>query len=136
MMERLILVLILIPFNLLGQTVEFEKYNFPNEFDLCVNSINIDLSFYKRNLSLVEIILKEEKGIIDSMNNLGSSLDESKIYNKLKTKRKELCEGCIPFLKSLSLSTKERKGIDLLIKWYAQLGMMKEFREFKEQLMN
>lgn len=135
-MERLKIILILLPFNLLGQTIEFEKYNFPNEFDLCVSSINIDLSSYNRDLSLVDIILKEEKGIIDSMNNLGSSLDESKTYNKLKTKRKELCEGCIPFLKSLSLLTKERKEIELLINYYSQLGMMKEFREFKEQLMN
>ncbi|HEY6144139.1 MAG TPA: tetratricopeptide repeat protein [Flavobacterium sp.] len=153
--------LILSEANLYLQTKDYEMYKKliaevleknPNDADLIFNlgviSANAKNSaeaekYYKRvmeinpkytnaYINMAALKLDEEKVIIDEMNKLGTSANDMKRYDVLKTKRENLFKSTIPYLeKAHELNPTDIDIARTLLNVYSALEMMPEAKALK-----
>ncbi len=63
-------------------------------------AISLDNEFNEARINLVASILSRERDLIEKMNNLGMSKEDSKKYDELNAERKELYKEVIPYLET------------------------------------
>ena len=63
--------------------------------------MEIDPNYINAKMNMVALILDQEQGIIDEMNNLGSSAADDKKYDELKAKRHQMYKDAVPYLVSV-----------------------------------
>ena len=94
-------------------------------------AISIDPGYADAYNNLAVVILEGEAGIVEEMNNLGTSSADNRKYDELKEKRAQLYEEAIPHLeKALELKT----NIDTartLMNIYSAMGKTDKYKEMK-----
>ena len=79
--------------------------------------------------------LEDEKSIIDAMNKLGTSADDTKKYNALKKKREDLFKSTIPYLqKAVELDPSNPDVTKTLLNVYSALEMTAEYKALKAKM--
>ena len=73
--------------------------------------------------------------LIDEMNKLGTSADDTKKYNALKKKREELFKSTIPYLeKAVELDPSNQDVSKTLLNVYSALEMTAEYKALKAKM--
>lgn len=85
------------------------------------------------NLSVA--MLAQEKDIIEKMNNLGTSREDNKTYEKLKEQRQQMYRDVLPYLeKAEELRPDGIEIVRTLMDIYSQLGEEAKFKQKKARL--
>ena len=85
------------------------------------------------NLSVA--MLAQEKDIIEKMNNLGTSREDNKTYEKLKEQRQQMYRDVLPYLeKAEELRPDGIEIVRTLMDIYSQLGEDAKFKQKKARL--
>lgn len=98
-------------------------------------AISLDNEFNEARINLVASILSGERSIIDEMNNLGMSKADTKKYDELNEKRKELYKEVIPYLETaLEIDPNDQDVIKTAMNIYSNLGNQEKVEEMKAML--
>lgn len=127
----------------------------PNDFDLIFNLgvisaqaknyseaekfynkvIELNPKYTNAYINLAAMKLEDEKNIIDAMNKLGTSADDTKKYNALKKKREDLFRSTIPYLqKAVELDPSNPDVAKTLLNVYSALEMTAEYKALKAKM--
>nr|WP_315257691.1 tetratricopeptide repeat protein [uncultured Flavobacterium sp.] len=127
----------------------------PNDFDLIFNLgvisaqaknyseaekfynkvIELNPKYTNAYINMAAMKLEDEKNIIDAMNKLGNSADDTKKYNALKKKREDLFRSTIPFLqKAVDLDPANPDVSKTLLNVYSALEMTTEYKALKAKM--
>ncbi len=98
-------------------------------------AIELKPDYTEALINIAVIKLSREKGIIEEMNNLGTSSADNAKYEKLKEKRQEMYRDVLPYLEK----AKEQRpdGVEVirtLMNIYSQLGQDAKYKDLKTQL--
>jgi len=86
------------------------------------------------NLNYAVLLLSQENEIIEEMNSLGVSREDSKKYDALKKQREKIHKSAIPYLKKvLKINSKNTEVIKTLTAIYEGLGYDKKIEKLKKQ---
>nr|WP_315151957.1 tetratricopeptide repeat protein [uncultured Flavobacterium sp.] len=127
----------------------------PNDFDLIFNLgvisaqaknyseaekfynkvIELNPKYTNAYINMAAMKLEDEKSIIDAMNKLGNSADDTKKYNALKKKREDLFKSTIPYLqKAVELDPSNPDVAKTLLNVYSALEMTAEYKALKAKM--
>lgn len=127
----------------------------PNDFDLIFNLgvisaqaknyseaekfynkvIELNPKYTNAYINMAAMKLEDEKNIIDAMNKLGTSADDTKKYNALKKKREDLFRSTIPYLqKAVELDPSNPDVSKTLLNVYSALEMTAEYKALKAKM--
>jgi len=86
-------------------------------------------------VNMAAMKLEDEKAMIDAMNKLGTSAEDTKKYNALKKKRDDLFKSTIPYLqKAVELDPKNPDVNKTLLNVYSALEMTAEYKALKAKM--
>ncbi|MGQ7947450.1 tetratricopeptide repeat protein [Flavobacterium sp. WC2509] len=98
-------------------------------------AIEIDPKYVNAYINLAAMKLEDEKAIIDKMNKLGTSAEDTKKYNALKKKREDLFKSTIPYLeKAVELDPANKDVSKTLLNVYSALEMMPQYKALKAKM--
>lgn len=98
-------------------------------------AIKIDPGYVDAYNNLAVVILEGEAGIVEEMNNLGTSSADNKKYDELKEKRTELYNSAIPYLeKALELRESNMDAARTLMNIYSALGQTDKFKAMRAKV--
>jgi tetratricopeptide (TPR) repeat protein len=98
-------------------------------------AIKIDPGYVDAYTNLAVVILQGEAGIVEEMNNLGTSSADNKKYDELKEKRTELYKSAVPYLeKALELKKTNMDAAKTLMNIYSALGETDKFIAMKAKV--
>jgi tetratricopeptide (TPR) repeat protein len=98
-------------------------------------AIKINPEYTRAYMNMAALILNQEQGIIDEMNNLGSSAAEDKKYDELKENRQQLYKDAIPYLsKILEVEPDNLGATRTLMNIYSALDDMPNFKAMKAKV--
>lgn len=97
--------------------------------------IELNPKYTNAYINMAAMKLDDEKNIIDAMNKLGTSVDDTKKYNALKKKREDLFKSTIPFLqKAVELEPSNTDVTKTLLNVYSALEMTAEYKSLKAKM--
>ena len=86
-------------------------------------------------LGILALVLDQEQGIIDEMNNLGTSSADNKRYDELKEQRTQLYKDAVPYLNSvLELDPEDLSAARTLMNIYSALDDTPNFKAMKAKV--
>jgi tetratricopeptide (TPR) repeat protein len=95
-------------------------------------AMEIDPNYINAKMNMVALILDEEQGIIDKMNNLGSSAADDKKYGELKESRQQLYRDAIPYLtETLEIEPDNLSAVKTLMNIYSAIGDEDNYKSMK-----
>jgi tetratricopeptide (TPR) repeat protein len=98
-------------------------------------AIEIDPSYVDAYNNIAVVILQSEAGIVEEMNNLGTSSADNIKYDELKAKRTKLYESAVPYLeKALELRNTNMDAARTLMNIYSALGETDKFKAMKAKI--
>lgn len=98
-------------------------------------AISLDEAYNEARINLVASILSGERDLIDEMNSLGMSKEDTKKYDELNEQRKELYQEVLPYLeKALEVDSTNPDVIKTAMNIYSNLGMQEKVEEMKQLL--
>lgn len=98
-------------------------------------AIEMDPTYTRALMNMAALILDQEQGVIDEMNNLGTSAADNKRYDELKEKRQQLYKDAIPYLKStLEIEEDNLSAAKTLMNIYSALDDMPNFKAMKAKV--
>ncbi len=98
-------------------------------------AINLDNEFNEARINLVASVLSGERDLIDQMNKLGMSKEDTKKYDELNEQRKELYEEVIPYLETaLEIDPNDQDVIKTAMNIYSNLGKQEKVEEMRAML--
>ncbi len=98
-------------------------------------AIELDPELLNAYLNLASVILAEEQGIIDQMNELGMSAADNKKYEKLNKQKQEIYEEAKPILlKAYNINPDSKGVVQTLMNIYYQTGENDKAKEMKAKL--
>lgn len=98
-------------------------------------AISLDETNNEARINLVASILSGERELIDEMNSLGMSKEDTKKYDELNEKRKEIYLEALPYLeKALEVDNTNPDVIKTAMNIYSNLGRQEKVEEMKELL--
>ncbi|WP_397362666.1 tetratricopeptide repeat protein [Olleya sp. R77988] len=100
--------------------------------------------FYTKSLSinpenvntltnLAALVLSEEQGLVDRMNNLGTSAADNRKYDELKSKRSNLYNEAIPYLEKVIKLKESREVAITLANIYSAIGEDAKAKALREK---
>lgn len=99
------------------------------------DAIRLQPDYPSAQINLAQLILGQEKSIVDEMNSLGMSKADEKKYDVLSAKRQGLYSEALPYLESAYNSRQDNvELVRTLMNIYSQLSMTDKFNEFKAKL--
>ncbi len=112
-----------------------EANNTEEAKDFYERAIAIDPSYVDAYNNLAVVILAGEAGIVEEMNNLGTSSADNKKYDELKAKRTGLYAEAVPYLeKALELKGTNVDAARTLMNIYSALGETDKYKEMKAKV--
>ncbi|WP_281638006.1 tetratricopeptide repeat protein [Flavobacterium marginilacus] len=97
--------------------------------------IELNPKYTNAYINMAAMKLEDEKNIIDAMNKLGTSADDTKKYNVLKKKREDLFKSTIPYLqKAVELDPSNPDVSKTLLNVYSALEMTAEYKALKAKM--
>ncbi|PJJ08452.1 tetratricopeptide repeat protein [Flavobacterium sp. 1] len=97
--------------------------------------IELNPKYTNAYINMAAMKLDDEKNIIDGMNKLGTSADDTKKYNILKKKREDLFKSTIPYLqKAVELDPSNADVTKTLLNVYSALEMTAEYKALKAKM--
>jgi tetratricopeptide (TPR) repeat protein len=97
--------------------------------------IELNPKYANAYINMAAMKLDDEKNIIDAMNKLGTSVDDTKKYNALKKKREDLFKSTIPYLqKAVELEPSNTDVTKTLLNVYSALEMTAEYKSLKAKM--
>lgn len=97
--------------------------------------IELNPKYTNAYINMAAMKLDDEKNIIDAMNKLGTSADDTKKYNTLKKKREDLFKSTIPYLqKAVELDPSNPDVTKTLLNVYSALEMTAEYKALKAKM--
>lgn len=98
-------------------------------------ALALDESYNQARINLVASMLAGERDIIDEMNGLGMSKEDTKRYDELNAQRQELYKKTLPYLeKAVEVDPSDPDVIKTAMNIYSNLGMQDKVDEMKELL--
>lgn len=98
-------------------------------------AIEIDPGFSKAQMNMAALILDQEQGIIDEMNNLGTSSADNDKYDELKEKRQQMYKDAVPYLNQvLDKEPENLSAARTLMNIYSALDDMDNFKAMKAKV--
>ncbi len=98
-------------------------------------AIEIDANYTKAQMNMAALILDQEQGIIDEMNELGTSAADDKKYDELKDSRQQLYKDAVPYLKMvLDIEPDNLSATRTLMNIYSALDDMPNFKAMKARV--
>jgi len=108
-------------FNLGISSEQLEDYDSARKF--YEKAIEIDPTYANAYNNLASIILAEERTIIEKMNGLTMSAEDTKKYDELKARKIEVIKEAVPYLKkSIELDPENVNAMKILRSIYSQTG--------------
>lgn len=106
----------------LGVTA-YEMGNTDKAIEYYERALELDPSMTEARLNIAAAVLGEEAAIVDEMNSLGMSKADTKKYDELAEKRKELYKKALPYLEQvLEKNPENRQAIQTAMNIHYQLG--------------
>jgi tetratricopeptide (TPR) repeat protein len=97
--------------------------------------IELNPKYTNAYINMAAMKLDDEKNIIDAMNKLSTSVDDTKKYNALKKKREDLFKSTIPYLqKAVELDPVNVDVSKTLLNVYSALEMTAEYKALKAKM--
>ncbi|AVR46289.1 hypothetical protein C7S20_14015 [Christiangramia fulva] len=98
-------------------------------------AIAIKDDYNEARINLVAAILSNERDLIDQMNNLGMSKEDTKKYDELNKQRQEIYKRALPYLEAaLEVDSTDTNVIKTAMNIYSNLGMQEKVEKMKELL--
>jgi len=98
-------------------------------------AISIDPNYTKAQMNMAALILDQEQGVIDEMNNLGTSSADNDKYDELKEKRQQLYRDAIPYLTQvMDVEPDNLSAARTLMNIYSALDDMPNFKAMKAKV--
>ena len=98
-------------------------------------AMEIDPKYTKAKLNMVALILDQEQGIIDEMNNLGSSAADDKKYDELRDSRQQLYKDAIPYLTdALDIEPDNISAAKTLMNIYSAVGDEENYKSMRAKV--
>lgn len=117
-----------------------EEKDFDEAKEYYTKALEIDPNYTRAHMNMAALILDQEQGIIDEMNNLGNSAADDKKYDELKESRQQLYKDAIPYLrKVIEIDPNNLGATRTLMNIYSALDDMPNFKAMKakaEELEN
>ena len=112
-----------------------QEDDFENAKNYYNRAIEMDSGYKNAYMNMAALILDQEQGIIDEMNNLGTSSADNKKYDELKEKRTQLYKDAVPYLSSvLDLDPEDLSAARTLMNIYSALDDMPNFKAMKAKV--
>jgi tetratricopeptide (TPR) repeat protein len=120
-------------FNLGVISAQAKNYSEAEKFYTKVMELNP--KYTNAYINMAAMKLDDEKNIIDAMNKLGTSAEDTKKYNTLKKKREDLFKSTIPYLqKAVELDPANQDVAKTLLNVYSALEMTAEYKALKAKM--
>ncbi len=98
-------------------------------------AIETDPTYTKAKMNMAALILDQEQGIIDEMNELGSSAADDRRYDELKNNRQQLYKDAIPYLTAiLDVEPDNLSAAKTLMNIYSAIDDMPNFKAMKAKI--
>ncbi len=98
-------------------------------------AISMDPNYKNAYMNMAALVLDQEQGIIDEMNNLGTSSADNKRYDELKEQRTQLYKDAVPYLNSvLELDPEDLSAARTLMNIYSALDDTPNFKAMKAKV--
>lgn len=98
-------------------------------------ALEINPNYTKALMNMAALILDQEQGIIDEMNDLGNSAADDKKYDELKLKRQQLYKDAIPYLVNvMDINPDDLSAARTLMNIYSALDDMPNFKAMKAKV--
>ena len=95
----------------------------------------MDPNYKNAYMNMAALVLDQEQGIIDEMNNLGTSSADNKRYDELKEQRTQLYKDAVPYLNSvLELDPEDLSAARTLMNIYSALDDTPNFKAMKAKV--
>jgi tetratricopeptide (TPR) repeat protein len=112
-----------------------DENNFEEASKYYNKAMEIDPTYINAKMNMVALILDQEQGIIDEMNNLGNSAADDKKYEELKLSREQLYKDAIPYLDdAMALEPNNLSVLKTLMNIYSALGDDENYKELKSKV--
>ncbi|MGY5846668.1 tetratricopeptide repeat protein [Salegentibacter sp. HM20] len=100
-------------------------------------ALEIDPEMNQARMNIIAAILAKERALIDEMNNLGMSKEDSKRYEELEEERKEVYKESLPYLEAaIKAEPNNLDAIRTARNIYTQLDMEDKAEEMNAKLEN
>ncbi|MDT0676892.1 tetratricopeptide repeat protein [Autumnicola musiva] len=100
-------------------------------------AVELDPEMTDAKLNMVALILGKEREIIDEMNNLGMSKEDTKKYDELQKERNQIYEEAIPYLEEvIQNKPSNSEAVRTAKNIYTQLGNEDKVAEMDAMLQN
>jgi tetratricopeptide (TPR) repeat protein len=97
-----------------------------------LKAMEIDPTYINAKMNMVALILDQEQGIINEMNDLGSSAADDKKYEELRESRQELYKEAIPYLTDVLESNPDNlSAVKTLMNIYSAVGDEENYKAMK-----
>jgi len=98
-------------------------------------AIEVDATYSKAKMNMAALILNQEQGLIEEMNELGSSAADNKKYDELQENRQQLYKDAIPYLTSiLDLDPNDLSAAKTLMNIYSAVDDMPNYKAMKAKV--
>ena len=98
-------------------------------------AIDKDPKYTKAKMNMAALILDQEQGIIEEMNELGSSAADDKRYDELKNARQQLYKDAIPYLVAiLDVEPNNLSAAKTLMNIYSAIDDMPNYKAMKAKV--
>ncbi|RLD28633.1 MAG: hypothetical protein DRI75_06005 [Bacteroidetes bacterium] len=98
-------------------------------------AIETDPTYTKAKMNMAALILDQEQGIIEEMNELGSSAADDKRYDELKNNRQQLYMDAIPYLTAiLDIDSNNMGAAKTLMNIYSAIDDMPNYKAMKAKV--
>lgn len=112
-----------------------DENNFEEASKYYNKAMEIDPTYINAKMNMVALILDQEQGIIDEMNNLGNSAADDKKYEELKQSREQLYKDAVPYLDDvLGLDPDNLSAVKTLMNIYSALGDEENYKATKARV--
>jgi tetratricopeptide (TPR) repeat protein len=98
-------------------------------------AIETDPTYTKAKMNMAALILDQEQGIIEEMNELGSSAADDRKYDELKNNRQQLYKDAIPYLTAiLDIDSNNIGAAKTLMNIYSAIDDMPNYKAMKAKI--
>jgi tetratricopeptide (TPR) repeat protein len=112
--------------------ISAEEKNFEEAKEYYEKAMQIDPKYINAKMNMVALILDQEQGVIDEMNDLGSSAADNKKYDELKESRQQLYKDAIPYLtETLEIEPDNISAVKTLMNIYSAVGDEDNYKSMK-----
>lgn len=98
-------------------------------------AIELDPNYVNAYINMSALVLSREEPLIEEMNGLGTSKEDDKRYEELKTERQQLYKDAIPYLaKALEIDAKNINAAKTLMNIYSVTGDTANYKVLKAKV--